>query len=117
MVWTAGLEPAEVAADDALEAALAGVGVRAVIVPPANLLTDRLPTRSREGKPYTVFTPFWRARLAAGAPPQPLPAPDALPPAPDAPSGLALAALEAEAAPPWSRGPRRRLAAGREGGT
>ena len=104
VVWTAGLEPAELADDDALETALAGIGVKAVVVPPSNLLSDRLPTRSRDSKPYTLFTPFWRARLAAGAPTRPLPAPNELPPVPDAPRGLALAALEAEAAPPWTTG-------------
>ena len=104
VVWTAGLEPAEIAADEALEAALAGDGVEAIVVPPANLLAAGLPTRTRDGKPYTVFTPFWRARLAAGAPTRPLPAPGALPAAPDAPSGLALAAVEAEEAPPWTAG-------------
>ena len=104
VVWTAGLESAEIAADEALEAALAGDCVEAIVVPPANLLAPGLPTRTRDGKPYTVFTPFWRARLAAGPPTRPLPAPGALPAAPGAPSGLAIAALEAEAAPPWTTG-------------
>jgi deoxyribodipyrimidine photo-lyase len=104
VVWAAGLGPAEVGDDDALETALAGIGVRAIVVQQANLLADALPARSREGKPYTVFTPFWRARLAAGAPTLPVPAQDALPPAPDTPPGLSLAALEADGAPPWTAG-------------
>lgn len=33
-----------------------------------------------QGKPYQVFTPFYKARLTAGAPPQPEPAPKRLPP-------------------------------------
>ena len=72
--------------------------------PAGDLLADPLATRTQDGRPYSVFTPFWRARLAAGAPDKPLPAPAALPPAPDSPPGLSLAALEAEAAPPWSAG-------------
>ena len=104
VVWSAGLEPDEVVDDDALRSALAATGVEAVVVPQANLLADPLATRTRDGRPYTVFTPFWRARLAAGAPDEPLPAPAALPPAPDSPPGLALAGLEAEAAPPWTAG-------------
>ena len=104
VVWTAGLDPDEVADDLALEAALGGGGVEAIVVAQAGLLADPLAPHTRDGRPYTVFTPFWRARLAAGAPSQPLPAPDALPPAPDAPPGLALAALEADAEPPWTTG-------------
>jgi deoxyribodipyrimidine photo-lyase len=74
------------------------------VVPQANLLADPLATRTRDGRPYTVFTPFWRARLAAGAPAEPLPAPAALPPASESPPGLGLAGLEAEAVPSWAAG-------------
>ena len=102
VVWTAGLEPEEVADDVALGAALAGGGVEAVVVPQAGLLAQPLATRTRGGRPYTVFTPFWRARLAAGAPARPLPTPTALPPAPDVPPGLAPEAVEAETASLWS---------------
>ncbi len=101
VVWTAGLEPDETADDRALRAALVAAGVEAVVVPQAGLLADALATRTREGRPYTVFTPFWRARLAAGAPAEPLPAPVALPPAPAEPAGLPLAGLAA-ASPPWT---------------
>ena len=104
VVWSAGLDPDEILDDDVLRTSLAEAGIKAVVVPPANLLADPLATRTRDGRPYTVFTPFWRARLAAGAPAEPLPAPLALPATPDAPPGLGLAGLEAEAAPPWSVG-------------
>ena len=72
------------------------------LVPQANLLADPLGVRTPDGRPYTVFTPFWRARLAAGAPEAPLPAPATLPPAPADPAGLALAELEREAVRPWA---------------
>ncbi len=58
---------------------LNGRGVDARVVPQANLLADPLSVRTRDGRPYTVFTPFWRARLAGPAPEAPLPAPKALP--------------------------------------
>ena len=68
MVWAEGLEPDELADD-------ARAGDRAALVrrrrrrhAQANLLADPLAVRTRDGRPYTVFTPFWRARLAAGAP-------------------------------------------------
>ena len=104
VVWSTGLEPDEVTDDGALQSALAATGIEAIVVPQAGLLADPLSTRTRDGRPYTVFTPFWRARLAAGAPDDPLPAPGALPPAPNAPAGLAVAALGAEASRPWTAG-------------
>ena len=79
VVWAAGLEPDELADDDAVAAALAGIGVEAVVVPSANLLFDPAPIRTREGRPYTVFTPYWRACLSGPAPAAPLAAPEALP--------------------------------------
>jgi len=104
VVWAEGLEPDETADDAALRAALDAHGVAAIVTPQANLLAGPLSVRTREGHPYTVFTPYWRARLAAGAPDEPLAAPAALPPAPKGPPGRALATLEAEAVRPWSSG-------------
>ena len=102
VVWARGLEPDEAADDDALEAALAARRIGALVTAQANLLADPLSVRTRDGRPYTVFTPFWRARLAAGAPDEPLAAPEELPPAPVEPPGLALSALEPEALRPWA---------------
>ena len=78
--------------------------MEAVVTGQANLLADPLAVRKRDGGPYTVFTPFWRARLAAGAPDEPAPAPTALPPAPAEPAGVSLDDLRAEAVRPWSAG-------------
>ncbi len=104
VVWARGLEPDELADDRALEALLTARGIDARIVPQADLLAEPLSVRTRDGRPYTVFTPFWRARLAGPAPEEPLPAPTALPAAPQHPPGLALTELEAEAVRPWSAG-------------
>ena len=104
VVWASGLEPAELADDAALETDLQTRGIDVLVVPQANLLAGPLVTRTRDGRPYTVFTPFWRARLARPAPQAPLPAPEALPAAPHSPPGLALAELEPEAVQPWSAG-------------
>ena len=104
VVWAQGLEPDELADDRALETALHASGVEARVVPQANLLADPLAVRTRDGRPYTVFTPFWRARVAGPEPEAPLAAPAALPAAPQSPPGLALAALRAEAVRPWAPG-------------
>ena len=89
-------------------------GVEAVVVPSANLLFDPAAIRTREGRPYTVFTPYWRACLSE--------------PAPAAAAGRASGAarrrrrrrpasrstqLEAEARQGLGSRVRRRLAAGR----
>ena len=104
VVWAEGLEPDELDDDRALETAVRSSGIEAAPVRQANLLADPLAVGKKDGGAYTVFTPFWRARLAAGAPDEPLPAPGALPPAPDAPRGLSLDALRDEAVRPWAGG-------------
>ena len=82
VVWASGLEPAELADDAALETDLRTRGIDVLVVPQANLLAGPPATRTRDGRPYTVFTPFWRARLAGPEPQAPLSAPEALPAAP-----------------------------------
>lgn len=104
VVWAEGLEPDELADDAALEAALRSEGRDAVVTAQRNLLAHPLAGRKKDGGAYAVFTPYWRARLAAGAPDEPLPAPASLPPAPAEPRGLPLDGLEAEAARPWADG-------------
>ena len=62
VVWAAGLEPEELADDDAVAAALADGGVETIVVPSANLLFDpaaitypsraaRTPSSRRTGAP------------------------------------------------------------------
>jgi deoxyribodipyrimidine photo-lyase len=104
VVWAEGLEPDEVADDAALEAGLRARGLDATVVPQANLLGDPSGLRTKEGRPYTVFTPYWRARIAAGPPDEPSPAPRSLPPAPADAAGLSPDALEPEAVRPWAAG-------------
>ena len=104
VVWATGLEPDERADDAAVSTALATAGVKAVIVPSAALLYDPLALRTREGRPYTVFTPYWRACLNGGTPAVPLATPGSLPPPPVLLGTLTLAALRAEAVRPWAAG-------------
>ena len=106
--WAAGLEPHEAADDEAVAAALRAAGVRAAVVPQTNLLFDPAAVRSQAGRPYTIFTPFWRACLTRRLPEPPLPAPDELPSAPAKSPGdgaaTALQRLRDQAIRPWSTG-------------
>jgi len=103
VVWAAGLEPDELADDVAVAAALAGAGIQTVVAPSANLLFDPAAVSTRAGRPYTVFTPYWRACLSGPAPAEPWTAP-ALPSAPPDPAGLPLDKLEGEARRAWAAG-------------
>lgn len=96
--------PAGRAAQDAAAARLAADGVRLVLHPGA-LLHDPAAIRTGAGRPYTVFTPFWRAFAQTVAPPAAASAPpvgwraDAL--------GCALTDLDLlPAAPDWAGGLR-----------
>jgi deoxyribodipyrimidine photo-lyase len=104
VVWAEGLEPDELADDAALTAALRSSCVDSVCVPQVNLLARPLHVHTRAGRPYAVFSPFWRAHLAVGMPDEPLPPPSALPPAPSEPRGLSLNELRHEAVAPWADG-------------
>jgi deoxyribodipyrimidine photo-lyase len=107
VVWAAGMDPRERADDEVVADALAAAGIETLVVSPGNLLLDPAGPLTRDGRPYTVFTPYWRASLArlAAGPASPLPQVlQTLPEAPQEPLGLTLGALEAEAAPPWSCG-------------
>lgn len=132
VVWAAGLDPGEHADDIAVAGVLRADGVRVVVPASRGLLLDPPGPLTRDGRPYIVFTPYWRACLAelrdAGtdsAPVSPLaawstapvppvppepgcdavpPAPERLPPAPPEPARADLAALAREAKPAWSAG-------------
>ncbi len=62
VVWAAGLEPEERADDERLPGALPA-HAQPVLVPSGNLLLDPAGPLTREGRPYTVFTPYWRRAL------------------------------------------------------
>ena len=102
--WNRGYEPAVVARDTRLKAALREHGLGAESLP-GNLLFEPWTVQSGAGEPYRVFTPFWRAcqpRLGTLAPPTPVPT--AIPPAAGAPASLPLAALGLLPRLRWDRG-------------
>ncbi|HYE47982.1 MAG TPA: deoxyribodipyrimidine photo-lyase [Azospirillaceae bacterium] len=75
--WNRRYEPWAVARDAALKAELAasGVGARSFN---GSLLAEPWQLSTGAGRPYRVFTPFWRALLAAPPPAPPLPVPAGL---------------------------------------
>jgi len=107
VAWARGVDPAQRAEDDATRAALRTGGIEPVTVPDAGLLVDPCAARTAQGRPYQVFTPFWRAVSAELRPDAPLSAPDALTVSTTSGSMSPLAKaspaeLEREAVRPWS---------------
>lgn len=103
--WNRRYEPAPVARDIAIKAALIERGI-AVESFNSALLFDPWEIKNKQGAPFQVFTPFWKACLAASGPPEPLPAPRRLP-APDKwPKSAALEEFELEPRIDWASGIR-----------
>lgn len=90
--WNRRYEPAVIARDRLIKAALREQGLVAESHNAA-LLAEPWDVRNQSGRPFQVFTPFWRQVLGDLAPPPPRPAPSQLPAPAQWPSGLALEAL------------------------
>ncbi|WP_240125265.1 cryptochrome/photolyase family protein [Thermomonas alba] len=70
--WSRRYEPAAIAHDSALKAALRADGIE-VHSHPGNLWQEPWMLTTDSGQPYRVFTPFWRRLSAQLPPPRPLP--------------------------------------------
>lgn len=70
----------------------------------ASLLFEPESVRTKEGKPFKMFTPFWRVCRSLPEPARPLPAPDRLPEPPRWPLSLSLPDLELEPKVDWVSG-------------
>src|SRR5690606_26491483 len=75
--WNRCYEPDAVARDTRLKQRLADDGLEGRSFN-GSLLIEPWDLKTGAGEPYKVFTPFWRARRAAGDPPAPLAAPKTL---------------------------------------
>ena len=106
MYCTRHAEPFWQAAEQALGARLQGAGI-VLRTFPGTTLFDIGTIRGVNGRPLRVFSPFWRACLAAPEPTPPLPAPGSLRPLPRPPTGEALDDLRlTPASPDWAGGLR-----------
>jgi deoxyribodipyrimidine photo-lyase len=102
--WGHDFDPRDHQEDAALEAALAARGIAAEHFN-SSLLCEPDAALKRDGTPYRVFTPFWKALQQAGPPRAPQPAPDRLPavPAGVVKMGVALEELDLLPAVSWDR--------------
>jgi len=103
--WNRRYEPAVIARDAKVKEALCADGV---VVESFNaaLLREPWTIQNQSGKPFQVFTPFWRHCLAQPDPPEPLPAPKRLLALAKWPKSLPLEALELEPKIAWADGLR-----------
>jgi len=74
VAWSRRYEPAVIRRDTAIKQALADDGL-AVESHNGSLLFEPMHVATKEGRPYQVFTPFWRALLARDEPAAPTAAP------------------------------------------
>jgi deoxyribodipyrimidine photo-lyase len=101
--WNRRYEPAVVARDAKVEDALRNSGLVAESYNAA-LLHEPWTVQNQSGKPFRVFTPFWKHCLAKTSPPEPLSAPRQIIAPAHWPTTLRIAALELEPKINWAVG-------------
>ncbi len=75
--WNRAYEPWAIARDKKIKAALTDAGVEARSVNGA-LIVEPWEIATKQGKPYKVFTPFWKSIKAGHSPAEPVGVPDSL---------------------------------------
>ena len=103
--WNRRYEPAIVARDRDIEQALRAAGLHTESYN-ASLICEPWTIQNKAGRPFQVFTPFWRTCLATAEPAEPLPAPRRFAVTSIQPASLPLAALELETELNWTAGLR-----------
>ena len=103
VLWSRCFEPARIATDSVVQAALREEGCEAEGFGGA-LLAEPHELRTGAGGPYKVFTPFWRALLAGPRIDEPLPAPRRIPAPAAWPQSLPIDELRLLPAIPWDGG-------------
>lgn len=98
-------EPGVITRDIQVREALRGDGVQLESFNAA-LLHEPWTIQNQNGKPFQVFTPYWKHCLNQCDPPAPLPVPEKIPVPAEWPGTLALAELELEPTINWAEGMR-----------
>jgi deoxyribodipyrimidine photo-lyase len=114
--WNRRYEPAVMARDAKVNAALRGEGLKVESFNAA-LLHEPWMIRNQSDKPFQVFTPFWKNCRNEPAPAEPLPAPKKIPAPAKWPRSLALDELGLEPKINWSGGLRAAWQPGEAGAT
>jgi deoxyribodipyrimidine photo-lyase len=112
--WCRRYEPRVLERDAAVQQALRREGIEAESFN-AGLLFEPWRVSTAEGRPYRVFTPFYRACLRGPEVPAPRPAPRELRPPVRWPASLPLDALGLEPRHDWAEGLRARFTPGERG--
>jgi deoxyribodipyrimidine photo-lyase len=103
--WSRRYEPDVIARDGKIEDALRGAGVETATFNAA-LLHEPWTIQNQSGRPFQVFTPFWRHCLKVTSPAEPLAAPRHLPAPREWPSSVPLDALGLTPRIDWAGGLR-----------
>jgi deoxyribodipyrimidine photo-lyase len=104
--WSRRYEPVVRARDQNVQATPRSAGLE-VETFNASLLHEPATVQNQSGKPFQVFTAFWRHCLTKTSPPPPLPAPRKIMPPGKWPQSLPLDALELEPRVDWAGGLRK----------
>ena len=114
VAWNRRYEPAVIGRDTAIKEALKREGLVAESFNGGQLF-EPVHVATKEGKPYQVFTPFWRALLARDEPAEPEAAPArilAAKPVEKPTKGVSIAALDLLPAIDWGAAMRQRWTPG-----
>jgi deoxyribodipyrimidine photo-lyase len=103
--WNRRYEPAVLARDTKIKESFRAAGRQAESFN-GSLLREPWEIQNKSGRPFQVFTPFWRASLGLGEPAEPWPAPRHLKAPGRWPSWLPLEALGLEPRIDWAAGLR-----------
>ncbi|GMW02810.1 MAG: deoxyribodipyrimidine photolyase [Candidatus Hydrogenedentota bacterium] len=101
--WNRRYEPQVLARDRSVEHRLTELGIDCRTFN-ASLLFEPWEVQTKEGRPYQVFTPYWRTCLGTAEPADPLAAPNSLRTPSTWPRSLALGNLKLEPRIPWAKG-------------
>ena len=92
VAWNRRYEPAVITRDTGIKKALAADGLDVESFNGA-LLYEPMHVATKEGKPYQVFSPFWRALLGRDEPAEPVPPPKKLKAAEKQPKSVSIESL------------------------